>query len=61
MGSDGFHFLKPEDGGYPTGVVGGLDAIIDAGDDIEDYDENVVRSAKTKILRMIRNNETLNI
>ncbi|XP_077294496.1 uncharacterized protein LOC143917007 [Arctopsyche grandis] len=44
MGADGFFFLKPEAGGFPEGVNGGIDAVIDSGDDIEDYDENVVRS-----------------
>lgn len=41
MGSNGFAVVKPEDGG---GLPGGLDAVIDSGDDISDYDENVVRS-----------------
>lgn len=47
MGADGITMLSPEDNG---GIVipnpqGGVDAVIDAGeDDIEDYDENVVKS-----------------
>ncbi|XP_049878255.1 uncharacterized protein LOC126375364 [Pectinophora gossypiella] len=46
MGADGLAMMRPEDSG---GLVipnpqGGVDAVIDSGDDIEDYDENVVKS-----------------
>ncbi|KAJ2947742.1 hypothetical protein O0L34_g9517 [Tuta absoluta] len=46
MGANGIAMVKPEDAG---GLVipnpqGGVDAVIDSGDDIEDYDENVVKS-----------------
>lgn len=47
MGANGIVMIGPEENG---GIVvpnpqGGVDAVIDAGeDDIEDYDENVVKS-----------------
>lgn len=47
MGANGIAMVKPDEGGglpivYPDG---GVDAVIDAGEDgIEDYDENGVRS-----------------
>uniref|UniRef100_A0A1B0D145 Uncharacterized protein n=1 Tax=Phlebotomus papatasi TaxID=29031 RepID=A0A1B0D145_PHLPP len=42
MGDKGVKVMKPEDEDFrPTS--GSLDAEVDAGDDIEDYDENVVR------------------
>lgn len=47
MGAQGIAMVKPEDGGaLPiTNPLGGVDAVVDAGeDDIEDYDENLVRS-----------------
>uniref|UniRef100_A0A2A4IY58 DUF4773 domain-containing protein n=1 Tax=Heliothis virescens TaxID=7102 RepID=A0A2A4IY58_HELVI len=47
MGANGLAMVKPyEDVGIPiTDPQGGVDAVIDAGeDDIDDYDENVVRS-----------------
>ncbi|KAL4716564.1 hypothetical protein ACJJTC_010228 [Scirpophaga incertulas] len=47
MGANGIVMVKPEDGGgIPVAnPQGGVDAVIDTGDDdIEDYDENLVRS-----------------
>ncbi|KPI97546.1 hypothetical protein RR46_07293 [Papilio xuthus] len=47
MGANGLAMLKPdEDGGLTIpNPQGGVDAVIDAGeDDIEEYDENLVRS-----------------
>ncbi|KAG6447336.1 hypothetical protein O3G_MSEX004898 [Manduca sexta] len=47
MGANGIVMVKPSDNGgleIPN-PQGGVDAVIDAGeDDIDDYDENVVRS-----------------
>lgn len=38
--------VSPDEGGGLSvpNPQGGVDAVVDAGDDIEDYDENVVRS-----------------
>lgn len=47
MGANGIAMMKPEENGGLTipNPQGGVDAVIDAGDDdIEDYDENVVKS-----------------
>ena len=49
MGANGIAMVKPyDDVGIPIANPGGqpgVDAVVDAGeDDIEDYDENVVRS-----------------
>lgn len=47
MGAQGIAMVKPDDGGgLPiASPLGGVDAVVDAGqDDIEDYDENLVRS-----------------
>lgn len=47
MGANGIAMVKPyDDVGIPVAnPQGGVDAVVDAGeDDIEDYDENVVRS-----------------
>lgn len=47
MGANGIAMMRPEEGGGITipNPQGGVDAVIDAGeDDIEDYDENLVRS-----------------
>lgn len=47
MGANGLAMLKPDEGGGLTipNPHGGVDAVIDAGeDDIEEYDENLVRS-----------------
>lgn len=47
MGANGIVMVKPYDNGGISvpNPHGGVDAVIDAGeDDIEDYDENVVRS-----------------
>lgn len=47
MGANGIAMMKPEQNGGLTipNPQGGVDAVIDAGDDdIEDYDENVVKS-----------------
>lgn len=46
MGANGIAMMKPDESG---GLVipnpqGGVDAVIDSGDDIEDYDENLVKS-----------------
>lgn len=45
MGDEGVHIVKPEDGGgLPYKPSAGIDADVDAGtDDIEDYDENLIR------------------
>ncbi|XP_026320206.1 uncharacterized protein LOC113230476 isoform X2 [Hyposmocoma kahamanoa] len=46
MGADGLAMMRPEDNGGITipNPQGGVDAVVDSGDDIEDYDENVVKS-----------------
>lgn len=47
MGAQGIAMVKPDEaGGLPiSNPHGGVDAVVDAGeDDIEDYDENLVRS-----------------
>lgn len=46
MGADGLAMIRPEDNGGITiqNPHGGVDAVVDSGDDIEDYDENVVKS-----------------
>lgn len=47
MGANGLAMMKPdESGGLPIpNPQGGVDAVIDAGeDDIEDYDDSLVRS-----------------
>ncbi|KAG4076918.1 hypothetical protein HA402_015905 [Bradysia odoriphaga] len=44
IGDQGVKIVKPEDGAGLPGIANGNDAIVDAGnDDIEDYDENLVR------------------
>ncbi|GBP13211.1 hypothetical protein EVAR_93163_1 [Eumeta japonica] len=53
MGAQGIAMVKPEDSGDLTvaNPQGGVDAVIDAGgDDIEDYDENLVLSRIEKSL-----------
>lgn len=45
LGDQGVKIVKPEDGGgLPHKPSGGVDADVDdSGDDIEDYDENLLR------------------
>ncbi|XP_059614298.1 uncharacterized protein LOC132260292 [Phlebotomus argentipes] len=43
MGDKGVKVMKPEDDSFRPQTGGNLEAEVDAGDDIEDYDENVVR------------------
>lgn len=44
IGDQGVKIVKPEDGAGLPGIANGNDAIVDSGnDDIEDYDENLVR------------------
>lgn len=49
IGDQGVKIVKPEDGGdLPLRPTYGNDSIIDSGnDDIEDYDENLIRSVKS--------------
>lgn len=47
IGDQGVKIVKPEDGADLPGITNTNDAIIDAGtDDIEDYDENLVRKVE---------------
>lgn len=44
IGDQGVKIVKPEDGADLPGITNTNDAIIESGnDDIEDYDENLVR------------------
>lgn len=45
MGDQGVKIVKPDDDGFPAHPYGGSNAEVDSGDDddIEDYDENLIR------------------
>lgn len=44
IGDQGVKIVKPEDGADLPGITNGNDAVVDSGnDDIEDYDENLLR------------------